>query len=178
MSAIPPLPPGSGGEDFLDDPACETLVLRLLPEDLDPPRIGGAMEVLLPLTERPERVRQFRQRLLIDLAGLGEGRLLDQHRALRAYLQALDKAWPYWLAFLALEEDQWSVLMRCVLPEQDPAFQPGCRHSEALAERMAAWSTAHFRLHEYNGVPHEEGDDAAESGLRMAERVLVLAGSV
>lgn len=162
------------GQDMGDGEGApfDALVLRIAPGELQPPRIGAAMAELLPLAENPRQVRQYRQRLLLDVTGWGGGPLVDRYRLLRPFVQALDAQWPYWMHFLALDEDQWAMLLRCMLPDDDPAFVPGSVYSRRLADLSGRWSTAMVYLYRANGLEHAAGDAVAEQAVQMMGRAL------
>jgi len=166
------------GESGWENGTFDALVLRIWPDELDPPRIGAAMAQLLPLAEDPQKVRHYRQRLLLEVCGWGDVALVDRYRQLRPFMQALDAQWPYWMHFLSLEDDQWAMLLRCLLPDDDPAFVPGSVYSRRLAYLSARWSTAMVYLYRASALEHAQGDAVAEQATRMMERALRLAPRV
>ena len=78
--------------------------------------VDSIVERLTLLSGNPEYARKFADAVMFCFQGYDEdAREIYEIPEIRRYLSAVDKAWPYWIHFLNLEEGTWATLLCCLL---------------------------------------------------------------
>lgn len=139
--------------------AGDFLCLLIEADEVSPPMIGRAVDVLMDVSEDPAKARKYAQTLLVAFEGYERlPQEIYEIEDCRQYLQALTDAWPYWMHFLAPLPDQWAMVLRALLPAS-----PDQQEISSLLDRLAS---AMFALHRQIGLPESESTKTVEEAIR------------
>lgn len=167
MDTAPRIYPDKPLSDIPDD--ARGVCLRITAEDLRGPRVGRCVDELMHLSEHPERIRQLRCGLILDIDGLdGDGRAPHDIPACRRFFQALHRQWPYWMHFLAPLPAQWRTLALSLLTPDTPEGGPHAPAiaAEALEDLVRSLVAGMDRLHRQSDLDGTERSAVMVASLR------------
>lgn len=125
--------------------------------------IGDALDRLLSLSDNPDHVRRFKDKVVLYFPGYDhDKRELFEIPECRRFFKELDAQWPFWFHFL--EKDSYSVSlalrlacdMRCFLHHGRKVAE--FRDARQVQQRMLKWFTDMNRLHVRWGVSDAENE--------------------
>jgi hypothetical protein len=139
-----------------EDGRHDLVVLAITRTEIEHSRWPSALERLLRITDNAQAARSMQGRLLFMVQGYDDDRrILGEIAEVRSYMISLTDAWPFWVTFLAPQEEVISPLLgllvglrRAGAPGQ---YEVDLERSEVVIARLVA---AHRQISSGLGLPN------------------------
>lgn len=157
-------------EQLLDDIGDSYVVITIMRQSVEERYTAGVVAQLMALTDTPERVRAYREKVAVYVEGYDDDpRDLAEVPEVCEFFRDVTQQWPYWLWFLIRELDQ----VRCLISYLAGAkrYQNAAGKTEFVVElndvrrvlsQLVRGSETFFQVH---GITESEQMDSINSAI-------------